>query len=248
MAFHRMFLVKLFFTIIFHYRVSDNIDLYHSGYQPTYHLIKPLCHLFCQNRKYKCCTGAYYNWDWHYSIDQTERLIMEQNQKKTAAYYLRALHRDLGFLAIGLIIVYSLSGIVLIYRDKGFMNTEVQVEKTLQPNLEPRQLGNELRIREMRDTKTEGDIIYFKDGYYNKVTGLASYKTKEVIFPFNKFIALHKSNSMESTHLFQTIFGIILLFLSISSFWMFKKGTKSFSRGLILSGTGIVVTIIILLI
>lgn len=173
---------------------------------------------------------------------------MEQNPQKSVGYYLRALHRDLGFLAIGLIIVYSLSGIVLIYRDKGFMNTEIQIEKTLSPNLEPRQLGNELHIREMRETKTEGDIIYFKDGYYNKVTGMVSYKTKEVIFPFNKFIELHKSNSADTSHWFLTVFGIILLFLSVSSFWMFKKGTRSFSRGLILSGTGIVVTIIILLI
>lgn len=173
---------------------------------------------------------------------------MEQKEKKSIGYYFRALHRDLGYLAVGLVIVYSLSGIVLIYRDKGFMNSEVQIEKAIKPNLEPRELGNELRIREMRETKTEGDVIYFQGGQYNKTTGIATYKTKEVIFPFNKFIELHKSSSKDTSSWFLAVFGILLLFLSISSFWMFKKGTKAFRRGLILSGAGIVLTVIILLI
>jgi len=173
---------------------------------------------------------------------------MEQTGKKNLGYYMRVLHRDLGFFVIGLTIVYALSGIVLIYRDKGFMNAEVQVEKTLPANLELRELGRELRIRDLREIKTEGDVVYFESGSYNKTTGQAVYKTREVIFPFNKFIELHKSNSREAAHWFLTLYSIVLVFLSISSFWMFKVSTNSFRRGLYISGAGILFTILIFLI
>jgi hypothetical protein len=37
------------------------------------------------------------------------------------------------------------------------------------------------------------------------------------------------------------------IFKAISSFWMFKAGTKTFKRGMILIGAGIVFTVILLL-
>jgi hypothetical protein len=36
--------------------------------------------------------------------------------KKSFQHYVRSLHRDLGFITIGLVVVYSLSGIILIHR------------------------------------------------------------------------------------------------------------------------------------
>ncbi|MDD4032981.1 MAG: hypothetical protein PHS48_07035 [Bacteroidales bacterium] len=45
---------------------------------------------------------------------------MSHKEKKSFSYCMRALHRDIGFLLIGLIMVFSLSGIVLGYY--GFWN------------------------------------------------------------------------------------------------------------------------------
>lgn len=38
-------------------------------------------------------------------------------------YWIRSLHRDIGFFLVGLTLVYVLSGILLIYRDTGFLQT-----------------------------------------------------------------------------------------------------------------------------
>jgi len=73
-------------------------------------------------------------------------------------------------------------------------------------------------------------------------------KYSEKVLPsfLEKFNNLHKKSSRDLTHLFSTIFGILLLFLAISSFWMYKKESKMFRRGLMLAGSGIVVTLILL--
>jgi hypothetical protein len=38
-------------------------------------------------------------------------------------YWIRSLHRDIGFFLVGLTLVYVLSGLLLIYRDTGFLQT-----------------------------------------------------------------------------------------------------------------------------
>ncbi len=38
---------------------------------------------------------------------------MEPKKSKSFNYYMRTLHRDIGFFAFGLIVIYILSGIVL---------------------------------------------------------------------------------------------------------------------------------------
>ena len=45
---------------------------------------------------------------------------MEQKEKKSIHYYMRGLHRDIGFFLIGLTLIYSISGVLLIYRDTDF--------------------------------------------------------------------------------------------------------------------------------
>ena len=46
---------------------------------------------------------------------------MKQGEEKMKKPLIRVLHRDIGFLVVGLTIVYALSGIVLTYRDTGFL-------------------------------------------------------------------------------------------------------------------------------
>jgi len=52
-----------------------------------------------------------------------------------------------------------------------------------------------LRIREFKAEKTKGDLIYFRDGTYDKSTGLAKYKTKELPSVLDKMTKLHKANT-----------------------------------------------------
>ena len=172
---------------------------------------------------------------------------MEEKKSKSLHYYMRSLHRDLGYLVFGLMVIYALSGTILLYRNTDFMKKEAVVERQLKPGLSDEELGREMRVREFKVTKTEGDVVYFQNGTYNKASGMAQYKQKDVIFPFNKFINFHKSISSNKMHWFNLVIGFIFLFLAVSSLWMFKPKTKTFKRGMILTGIGIVVSILILL-
>lgn len=171
---------------------------------------------------------------------------MEQNKKKTLNHYMRILHRDIGFFIIGFIIIYSLSGIVLIYRNTDLLKHDVNVEAKLSPGIDPAELGNALRIEDLKLIDTKGDVVYFQNGSYNNSTGIAKYTVREAIPPLNKFIKLHKSASDNPVHWINITFGLLLLFLAVSSLWMYKKGTTIFRRGLYLGGTGIIAALLLL--
>lgn len=165
---------------------------------------------------------------------------------KSAQQVMRALHRDIGFFCLGFVILYAISGSLLIYRDTDFLKQEKQMVKTVKPNLAAEALGKELKIKELKITKTEGDTLYFKNGTYNQVTGVASFTVKELPKVLSKLTELHKSASGKPAHWATLLFGAMLLFLGISSMWMFKPKSSLFRRGLYLSLAGIAVTLILL--
>lgn len=165
---------------------------------------------------------------------------------KNLRWYMRYLHNKIGFFITGLVIIYSLSGIVQTYRDTDFLKHEVVNEKQLAPGLNEAQLGPQLRMREFKVIKTTGDTLYFKDGTYNTGTGKANYVTKEWYAWITPFTELHKSSSKDLGHYLTTLFGICLFFMSVSAFWMFKPGTKPFSKGVLLTIAGVVTSVILL--
>lgn len=171
---------------------------------------------------------------------------MEQNEKKSINYYIRSLHRDIGFFVIGLTIIFSISGIVLVYRDSDFLKFPQKIERKLEPNMQADELGRILHMRDFKVQKTEGDIVYFESGTYNKTTGIAAYTSKELPAFLNVFSAFHKSSSHDAMHLMVVIYGVLLLFLALSSFWMFKTRSKFFKRGIYFAGAGFVVAVLVL--
>jgi hypothetical protein len=172
---------------------------------------------------------------------------MENKENKSIYSIMRALHRDLGFLILGFVIIYSLSGITLVYRGTNFMKHDVTIERKLAPNLTDQELGMEMRQRDFKVEKTEGETLYFSNGSYNKTTGMAVFTIKEVRFPFNKFNELHKISSSDGKHWVTIVFGILLLFMAITSFWMFKPKTKAFQRAMIYTAAGVLICVLLLL-
>ena len=160
---------------------------------------------------------------------------------------MRYLHNKIGFFIVGLVIIYGLSGLLQTYRDTDLLKHDVLHEKQLEPKLTEAELGSNLRLRNFHVQKTEGAVLYFKEGSYNTETGKASYKTREWYSWLVPFTNLHKTASKSIAHYFTTLFGVALLFLSVSAFWMFKPGTKLFSSGVYLTIAGIVAAIILLL-
>jgi len=169
-------------------------------------------------------------------------------KKKSFRQNIRKLHGQIGFLLVGLLVVYSLSGIILTYRDTNFLKKENKVTKTLQPGLTATELGEHLRMRHFEVKNETRETINFQGGEYNKLTGTTNLTNHE-IFPWIKpLIDLHKSSSKGLAHYFTTILGVLLFFMAVSSFWMFRPGSKSFRQSIYLTLGGIVVVVILLVI
>ncbi|MBC6491833.1 hypothetical protein ACFSQD_11085 [Flavihumibacter stibioxidans] len=167
--------------------------------------------------------------------------------RKNLRWYMRYLHNKIGFFIVGLLVIYSLSGVVQTYRDTDWLKQEIQHEKQLAPALSEAALGAELKLRNFRVTKSEGGKMYFQEGSYDQGSGLASYTTKELYSWITPFVDLHKTPSKSLRHYFTLVFGILMFFMAISSFWMFKPGTKLFSSGVYLAVTGAVAAILLML-
>lgn len=159
---------------------------------------------------------------------------------------MRIYHRYLGFFLAGIMAVYSISGIALIFRDSDLLKSEKQIEKQIQPNVKGEDLGKELRIRDFKVEKEEGELIIFRQGVYNKSTGVAKFTSKEFPFLIEKLTRIHKADSHNPLFFLNVFFGISLLFFVISSFWMFLPKTTIFKKGMYFTLAGIILTIILI--
>jgi len=161
---------------------------------------------------------------------------------------IRIWHRYLGFFLAGIMAVYALSGIVLIFRDTDFLKQEKQIEKNLAPGLKAKEVGEAIRIRDLKaETETEG-LLQFKQGTYNKLTGLVIYKVRSFPKGIEKLTQLHKASTKQPLFFLNVFFGVSLFFFVLSSFWMFLPSTSIFKKGLYFTLAGIVLVLVLLFI
>src|ERR1700759_3346186 len=159
---------------------------------------------------------------------------------------LRIYHRYLGYFLAGIMAVYATSGFIMIFRDTDFLKSDKQIEKQLRPNIKTEDLGRELRMRDFKVEKEEGDIIRFEQGTYNKSTGMAKYTSKEWPFFIEKLTRLHKADTNSPLFFLNVFFALSLLFFVLSAFWMFLPKTTIFKKGLYFTIAGVVLTIILI--
>jgi hypothetical protein len=166
--------------------------------------------------------------------------------KSSTSTNMRIIHRYLGFFLCGIMAVYALSGILMIFRDTDFLKKEKQMVKEVAPNLEENKLGEAIGIKQLKIKKSEGDVIYFENGTYSKSTGKAEYIVKELPYVLGKMTKLHKAKSADPLYILNIFFGIALLFFVISSFWMFAPKSSIFKKGLYFTLAGVVLTLILI--
>lgn len=171
---------------------------------------------------------------------------MASNNTPTS-FKIRVIHRYLGFFLSGIMVVYALSGILMIFRETNFLKTEVVIEQQLEPNLTEGELSPKLRTG-VKVEKKEGDVIYFKDGTYNQTTGLAVIKKKQLPFVLEKMERLHKATTESPVFFLNIFFGISLLFFVFSAFWMYTPSMPIFKKGMYFAIGGIILTLALLFI
>lgn len=158
---------------------------------------------------------------------------------------MRIFHRYLGFFLSGIMAVYAISGIVMIFRETEFLKSEKEIERQLAVDLPDAEVGSTLRIKEFKVERSEGSLIYFREGSYDKKTGLAKYKSKQLPFVIDKMTKLHKATTNRPLYFLNIFFGVALLFFVLSAFWMFMPKTEVFRKGLYFTLGGIVLTLIL---
>ena len=168
--------------------------------------------------------------------------------KVTIHKRMRIWHRYLGFFLAGIMAVYALSGIVLIFRDTDFLKQEKQIEKSIASGLKAEAVGQAIRLRDLKaETETE-TLLQFKQGTYNKLTGLVIYKVRSLPKGIEKLTQLHKASTKQPLFYLNVFFGISLFFFVLSSFWMFLPSTSIFKKGLYFTLAGIVLVLVLLFI
>ena len=159
---------------------------------------------------------------------------------------MRTIHRYLGFTLTGIMAIYAISGIVLIFRDSDTFKQEKLISKQLTPNAPAKELGKLLNIRRLKIEKEDNNSVYFKNGIYNKQTGLADYTVKSLPFILDKLTHFHKAKSGQPLFFFNILFGLSLLFFVISAFWMYTPSSSIFNKGMYFMLGGMTLALVLL--
>ncbi|MCM4158197.1 hypothetical protein [Gramella sp. AN32] len=160
----------------------------------------------------------------------------------------RVYHRYLGFFLSGIMAMYAISGIVMIYRNTDAFKIEEKIEKNVGKDLTSDELGKTLKFRNFKADSEEGTKIYFKDGVYDKTSGIANYSQKELPFILKQMTGIHKATTDRPLYYLNIFFGVSLLFFVLSAFWMFLPKTPIFKKGMLFTLAGILLTIALLFI
>jgi len=161
---------------------------------------------------------------------------------------MRIYHRYLGFFLAGIMAVYALSGMVLIFRNTDTFKVETEVNATLPDGTTVDNLGEAIRMRRLKVDEVKGGIAYFKDGTFNTKTLEVNYVKKELPYVLDKMTHLHKATSDRPLAFLNILFGVSLLFFVISSFWMFMPGTGVFKKGIYFALGGLVLALVLIFI
>ncbi len=167
--------------------------------------------------------------------------------------WLRILHRDLGYLLVGITIIYGVSGYLLNHmdgKDPAFETTEVTIQ--LPRQLEQEALHSMLsannnlpEVKRILVGNDEFSRVMFNGGIgvYNSQTGEFSYelhRKKPIIYAINK---LHY-NKVHGWTIMGDIFAFSLIFLAISGM-VLVKGKNGFKRrGVWLVAVGLIIPIL----
>lgn len=167
--------------------------------------------------------------------------------------WLRLLHRDLGYLLVGITIIYGVSGYLLNHmdgKDPAFDSTEATIHLPQQLNQEALQStlsanGALPEVKRILMGKDEFSRVMFNGGIgvYNSQTGEFSYelhRKKPLIYAINK---LHY-NKVNGWTIIGDIFAFSLIFLALSGMVLVKGKNGFLRRGVWLVAIGLLIPVL----
>lgn len=173
----------------------------------------------------------------------------------------RASHRDLGYFFVGMIIIYSLSGIAINHLDDwnpNYMASSWTVQTTQKINKESfdvedaknilKELNIDERYRKFYFPSEDRLKIFFKSGslLIDINTGIGSAETLKRRAIFHTVNWLHYNPNLYWKW-FSDIFAVALILLSISGMFILKGKNGLKWRGTILVSIGIIIPLVFLM-
>lgn len=163
--------------------------------------------------------------------------LNNNKSKKSFRYWLRIIHRDLGFLMVGITFVYGISGILLNHmdgKDPSFKTEEFSLK--LETNLDTKEV--KILWDDKKDLPKLNKVVPIDDvhhrllisggtGIYDSTSGTVDYEIytkREFVYWINK---LHY-NKVKGWSIMGDLFAISLIFFAVSGLLM-VKGKKGLS-------------------
>lgn len=159
----------------------------------------------------------------------------------------RKYHRWLGFFLAGIMAVYAISGVLLIFRPTDFMKYEQHKQLELAPALTAQSALEKIRMRGLKVESETTTNVTFNRGNYDKSTGMATITVTDYHPVLSKMVKLHKATNNSPLFWLNIFFGVGLLFFVVSAFLMFLPKLPIYKNGLKIAGVGALVTVLVVL-
>jgi uncharacterized protein len=171
--------------------------------------------------------------------------------------WLRAIHRDVGYLAVGFTIIYAISGIAMNHVDDWNYNYNAK-ERTLQIAPVPDDASDEVAAKLVADAAGKGkaDDVFragdevrleYADG--TKVTAIGAEVTVQEVksrFFFRAATWLHAAKGKQGWKYIADVYALLLIYLAVSGLFMIKGKLGLKWRGSILVAVGLSVPVVYL--
>lgn len=183
-------------------------------------------------------------------------------QPKTLRRWNNALHRDIGYLSVGLTIIYALSGIILNHFKSGdFVHPDYSKTYT-ECKVHLPQNGIADKAYALSVLKTQGEEnsfksfisgpsyvqIFFTNGnmYVDLNDGSASVEKKSPRYIIREFNALHYNNIKKFFTWFSDLYAAGLIVLAITGLFILRGRNGIIGRGAWLTAAGIIIPALII--
>ena len=184
-------------------------------------------------------------------------------QIKTLRRWNNALHRDIGYLCVGMTIIYAVSGIVLNHFKSGdFSHPDYSKSyKEFKVNLPVSGAADKAYVYSILDQLHEKDQfksfitgenyvqIFLDKGYVyiDLKSGEAEMETKTTRYVIKEFNLLHYNNIKKMYTWFSDLYAIALIILAITGLFVLRGKNGIIGRGAWLTAIGILLPALFLL-